>query len=53
MAKPNNTTGIAALAKRLRTAMDTGKGCKPLRNDLPAGDVDAAYAVQETTPSIG
>ena len=48
MAKPNTTTGIAALARRLRTAMDTGKGCKPLRNDLPDGDLDAAYAVQET-----
>ena len=39
---------ITALAKRLRTALDSGKGCKPLRNDLPAGDLDAAYAVQET-----
>jgi 2-keto-4-pentenoate hydratase len=47
MAKRNPTTGIPALAKRLRTAMDSGKGCKPLRNDLPAGDLDAAYAVQE------
>ncbi len=38
---------ITTLAKRLRTAIETGKGCKPLRNDLPAGDIDAAYAVQE------
>ncbi len=38
---------ITALAKRLRSAMDSGKGCKPLRQDLPTGDIDAAYAVQE------
>lgn len=48
MAKPNNSMEISTLARRLRTAMDTGKGCKPLRNDLPDGDLDAAYAVQET-----
>ena len=28
--------------------METGSGCKPLRKDLPEGDLDAAYAVQET-----
>lgn len=48
MAKPISATIIAALAKRLRTAIETGNGCKPLRNDLPAVDLDAAYAVQET-----
>ncbi|MCZ6838346.1 MAG: fumarylacetoacetate hydrolase family protein [Alphaproteobacteria bacterium] len=48
MAKPISATKIAALAKRLRTAIETGNGCKPLRNDLPAVDLDAAYAVQET-----
>ncbi|MCZ6844588.1 MAG: hypothetical protein O7F69_01695 [Alphaproteobacteria bacterium] len=45
MAKPISATKIAALAKRLRTAIETGNGCKPLRNDLPAVDLAAAYAV--------
>ncbi len=47
MTKPTSPAKITGLAKRLRTAMDSGKGCEPLRNDLPAGDLDAAYAVQE------
>ncbi len=48
MAERNTITGVPTLAKRLRTAMDSGKGCKPLRHDLPDGDLDAAYAVQES-----
>jgi len=48
MAKRPTPSGIASLARRLRTAMEGGKGCKPLRHDLPALDLDAAYAVQET-----
>ena len=39
---------ITALAKRLRDAAGNGKPCKPLRDDLPALDLNAAYAVQET-----
>lgn len=39
---------ITELATRLRIATETGRGCQPLRNDLPTLDLDAAYAVQET-----
>ena len=48
MTASTSSTKITALAKRLRIAMDTGKCCKPVRNDLPAVDLDAAYAVQES-----
>ena len=48
MTDRSNPAKITSLAKRLRTAMKTGKGCKPLRHDLPAIDLDAAYAVQES-----
>jgi 2-keto-4-pentenoate hydratase len=39
---------IAAAAGRIRAAYDAGEPCPPVRDHLPAGDVDAAYAVQET-----
>jgi 2-keto-4-pentenoate hydratase len=38
---------IAAAAERIRAAYDTGVPCPPLRDSLPAGNVTAAYAVQE------
>ncbi len=37
---------IEALAERLRRAEETGKPCGPIRDHLPEGDVEAAYAVQ-------
>ena len=38
---------IAALAERIRTAYESGIPCAPLRDQLPEGDLDAAYAIQE------
>jgi 2-keto-4-pentenoate hydratase len=40
---------IQAVAGRLRTAYDTYEPVAPVRDDLPPGDVDAAYAVQRAT----
>jgi len=37
---------IEALAERLRRAEETGAPCGPIRDHLPEGDVEAAYAVQ-------
>jgi 2-keto-4-pentenoate hydratase len=45
MAAPSDAT-IDLLAKRLRTAYDAYEPIAPIREELPAGDVDAAYAVQ-------
>jgi 2-keto-4-pentenoate hydratase len=42
-----NADTIAAAALRLRTAHESGIPCPPVRALLPAGDVDAAYAVQD------
>lgn len=39
---------IAAAAERIRAAYESGIPCPPLRDDLPAGNLTAAYAVQET-----
>lgn len=47
MAKKADDKKINELALRLRRAGETGKPCKPVRNDLPDLDLDAAYAVQE------
>jgi len=37
---------IEALAERLRRAEETGAPCGPIRDHLPEGDVESAYAVQ-------
>jgi len=37
---------IKALAERLRIAGETGEATTPVRDELPEGDIDAAYAVQ-------
>jgi 2-keto-4-pentenoate hydratase len=37
---------VDVLAKRLRAAYDSYEPIAPIRDELPAGDVDAAYAVQ-------
>ncbi len=37
---------ITSAARRIRNAWEKGKTIKPVRESLPAGDVDAAYAVQ-------
>jgi 2-keto-4-pentenoate hydratase len=38
---------VEAAAQTIRAAWDTGKACPPVRDSLPANDVDAAYAVQK------
>tara|TARA_R110000787_G_scaffold141095_2_gene254589 strand:- start:290 stop:1084 length:795 start_codon:yes stop_codon:yes gene_type:complete len=48
----NKEQAIAAAAKRIRTAWKNGKTTKPIRNDIPAGDIDAAYAIQQTNTDI-
>ncbi len=39
---------IEQAARRIRAAWSSGKPIKPVRDDLPEGDVAAAYAVQKT-----
>ena len=41
-------TAIANAARRIRNAWETGKTIRPIRNSLPADDIDAAYEVQKT-----
>ena len=38
---------ITTAARRIRNAAKNGKPCKPIRDLLKKGDVDAAYAVQQ------
>ncbi|MFC8176590.1 2-keto-4-pentenoate hydratase [Streptomyces sp. NPDC057325] len=45
MTSPENTV-VEAAAERLERARRTGVPCAPVRDLLPAGDLDAAYAVQ-------
>jgi 2-keto-4-pentenoate hydratase len=44
---PVNAVKIKQLAERLRAAHDSGVATEPLRDELPAGDLAAAYAVQK------
>jgi 2-keto-4-pentenoate hydratase len=39
-------SAIEAAARAIRAAWDSGVPCKPVRDTLPANDVEAAYAVQ-------
>ena len=39
---------IKDAARRIRTAWKNGKTTKPVRDVLPKGDIDAAYAIQQT-----
>ena len=45
-------TEIANAAKRIRNAWKNGKTTKPIRDGLPKGDIDAAYAIQQTNTEI-
>jgi 2-keto-4-pentenoate hydratase len=48
MAEPSNKSGaVEAAAQAIRKAWDTGTACPPVRDSLPANDVNAAYAVQK------
>ena len=48
----NKEQAIAAAAKRIRNAWKSGKTTKPIRDDIPAGDIDAAYAIQQTNTDL-
>ena len=37
---------IQTAARRIKNAAKTGKPCKPIRDLIKKGDVDAAYAIQ-------
>ncbi len=39
---------ISSLAGRIRAAAETGIACTPVRGELPTGDIDAAYRVQDS-----
>jgi len=43
---------IKTAAQRIRNAMKSGRPCKPIRDLLKKGDVDAAYAIQQTNTDI-
>jgi 2-keto-4-pentenoate hydratase len=47
MSEPVPTETITKLAERLRAAHTGAEPMPPIRDQLPAGDVDAAYQVQE------
>lgn len=46
-AKEPAGNAVETLAARLRRAGETGTPCAPVRGELPEGDLDAAYAVQD------
>ncbi|MGW6540232.1 2-keto-4-pentenoate hydratase [Streptomyces sp. NPDC055051] len=46
-ATPRGSEAVAAAAERLDRARRTGVPCDPVRDLLPSGDLDAAYAVQD------
>lgn len=43
---------IKDAARRIRTAWKNGKTTKPIRDVLPKGDIDAAYAIQQINTDI-
>ena len=43
---------IKTAATRIRRAMSSGKPCKPIRDLIKKGDLDAAYAIQQTNTEI-
>lgn len=42
-----NSEAINTAAAQLRRAAESGEPCAPVRGSLPAGDISAAYAVQQ------
>ena len=45
--KPSSAATIKTLADRIRKAAETGVATKPIRDDIAAGDLAAAYAIQK------
>ena len=48
----NKADPIKTAASRIRNAMKNGKPCKPVRYLIKKGDLDAAYAIQQTNTGI-
>lgn len=43
---------IKSAAQRIRSAAKSGRPCKPVRDLIKKGDLDAAYAIQQTNTDI-
>ena len=43
---------LKTAAARIRRAMDSGRPCKPIRDLIKKGDLDAAYAIQQINTDI-
>ena len=48
-----NAAGLEEAARRVRRAAEKRTPCEPVRDLIPAGDVAAAYAVQEINTKLG
>jgi len=51
-AKPGANDAIRAAAAAIRQAYESSKPCPPVRDQLPANDVNAAYAVQQANTNF-
>jgi len=49
---PKRDDAIKAAARRIRNAAKNMRACRPVRDALPKGDLDAAYAVQKTNTEL-
>ena len=47
-----NEKAIVEAARKIRNAWKNGKTIKPVRDSLPAGDLESAYAVQQANTDI-
>lgn len=45
--KASKADPIKTASRRIRTALESGKPCKPIRDLIKPGDIDAAYAIQQ------
>ena len=52
MAPTKKEQAIKTAARKIRTAWKNGKTTKPIRDTLPKGDLEAAYAIQQTNTDI-
>jgi 2-keto-4-pentenoate hydratase len=46
--KPAKSDPIQTAARRIRSALKSGRPCQPIRELIGKGDLDAAYAIQQT-----
>jgi 2-keto-4-pentenoate hydratase len=50
--KPAKPDPVKTAARRIRNALSSGRPCKPIRDLIRPGDLDAAYAIQQTNTDI-